>query len=116
MFLPTQLGHNLPYSVYYRAVLSRMSHRLASCPLCKPLAPNGRAEGRFNFIKLLCRLEVSLLQGKPSRTAAECLSSLPLSIIDYHVTRGKEEGGGPPTVAMASGIQCAGVSPPLSFT
>ena len=64
MFLPTQLGHTLPDSVYHRAVISTMSRRLASCPMCrwKPLAPNGCAEGRFIFIKLLCRLEVSRLE------------------------------------------------------
>ena len=103
--------HTLPDSVYHEPVISIMSHRLVSCPLWKPLAPNGRAEGRFNFIKLPCRLEVSLLQGTPSSTAAECLSPLPLFILDQHVTRGQE---GSPTVAMAPGIQCAGVSPPLS--
>ena len=63
----------------------------------KPLAPNGFAEGRFNFIESLCRLEasrleVSSLQGSPSRTAAECLSSLPLSTLslDKDLTGGQE--------------------------
>ena len=74
MFLPTQLGHTLPDSIYHRAVISIMSHRLASCPMCrwKPLAPNASAEGRFNFIKFTVSLGGLFAAGNPSRTAAEC--------------------------------------------
>ncbi len=82
-----------------------MSHRLASSPLLrwKPLAPNGRAEGRFNFSRLLCRLEASFLHGtrQVSRQNVYLLyRSLSLIDISREGRRGRQQLPWPPAFSV----------------
>ena len=82
---------------------STMSHRLVSYPFWKPLAPNGRAEGRFNFIKLPCRLEVSIAARNPIKYRGRMFYLLYRSLSLINMSR--EDWRGSPTVAMAPSIQ-----------